>query len=125
VFGERWRVTMMTVRTVLDRLLAELEPEDVRSLLLRLRAELETDLTADGVDDFYREMTELPPDEDALLDAEIDDQGQRVPVLFEFFRHVDEADELLVVATPAIVAHVQGEIERLVATPKLRVIHGE
>lgn len=114
----------MGVRIGLDRLLAELTPDQVRSLLLRLAGELETDLTAERVEAFYDEMTELSDDDDALLEGAVEDEGQTVPLLLEFFKNATTADELLVVAPPRIVAHVQREIESLVASPKVRVIPG-
>ena len=113
----------MGVRIGLDRLLAELTPEQVRSLLLRLADELETDLTAERVEQFHREMTELAVDDDALLEGAVEDEGQTVPLLLEFFKNA-AADELLVVAPPGIVALVLREIESLVEEPRVRVISG-
>jgi hypothetical protein len=114
----------MGVPIGLDRLLAELTPEQARSVLLRLAEELDTDLTPEGVDDFYDEMIALEVDDDALLDVTVREQRQEIPLLVEFFRHDTGPDELLVVAPPQIVAHAQSVIERQAPGAKLHVIPG-
>lgn len=114
----------MGVPIGLDRLLAELTPEQARSVLLRLAEELETDLTPEGVDDFYDEMIALEVDDDALLDVTVREQRHEIPLLVEFFRHDTGSDELLVVAPPQVVAHVRSVIERQAPGAKLHVIPG-
>jgi hypothetical protein len=114
----------MGVPIGLDRLLAVLTPEQARSLLLRLTEDFESDLTPEGVDDFYDEMIALEIDDDALLEVTIREGRQEVPVLVEFFRHEDADDELLLVAPPRIVSQVQGAIAHLAPDAKVKVIPG-
>ena len=114
----------MGVPIGLDRLLAVLTPEQARSLLLRLAEDFETDLTAEGVDDFYDEIIALEVDDDALLEVTIRDERREVPVLVEFFRHDGDADELLLVAPPRIVSQVQGTIASVAPDAEVKVIPG-
>ena len=101
-----------------------LTPEEARSLLLRLAEDFETDLTAEGVDDFYDEIIALEVDDDALLEVTIRDERREVPVLVEFFRHDGDADELLLVVPPRIVSQVQGTIASVAPDAEVKVIPG-
>jgi hypothetical protein len=114
----------MGVPIGLDRLLAALTPEQARSLLLRLAQDLETDLTPEGVDDFYDEMIALEVDDDALLEVTVREERREIPVLVEYFRHDHGEDELLLVAPPRIVAQVQGAIAHLAPDARVKVIPG-
>ena len=114
----------MGVPIGLDRLLAELTPEQARTVLLRLAEDFETDLTAESVDDFYDEILALEVDDDALLEVTVQEGGKEIPLLVEFFRHETGADELLVVAPPRLVGQVRQLIEALAPAAKLSVIPG-
>jgi len=109
-------------RLGLDRLFAALGPDEVRSILVRLAEALDTDLTAPRVEAFHAELLDEESWDDPILDAEVQYEGQTVPLVFEYVRDSEAGAELMVLGPPPVVQQVQSEIASMFGSAGLRLI---
>ena len=112
----------MVHRLGLDRLFVTLKPEEVQSILVRLAADLDSDLTAARARAFCAEFRDSESEDDPLLEIEIQHEGRTVPLVFEYIRDSDAGAELMVLGPPPVVEHVQRRITSLYGRASVRLI---
>jgi hypothetical protein len=109
-------------RLGLDRLFVALNPDEVQSILVRLAADLDTDLTAARVRAFCAELVDEDPEDDPLLDVEVQYDGRTVPLVFEYVRDSEAGAELMILGPPPVVQQVQRRLEAICGSGSLRLI---
>lgn len=112
----------MIHRLGLDRLFVALGPEEVQSILVRLAADLDTDLTAARARAFCAEFRDAESDDDPLLETEVQYEGHTVPLVFEYIRDPEAGAELMVLGPPPVVELVQHRIKSLSGSASVRLI---
>jgi hypothetical protein len=112
----------MVHRLGLDRLFVGLEPDEVRSILVRLADDLDTDLTVARAEAFCAELLDEESEDDPLLEAEVQYEGRTVPLVFEYIRDSEVGAELMVLGPPPVVRQVQQQIASLGGSASLRLI---
>ena len=106
----------------LDRLFVGAQPDEVRSILVRVARDLDTDLTAARTETFCSELLDEESEDDPLLEAEVQYEGSAVPLVFEYIRDSEVGAELMVLGPPPVVQQVQRLIASGWGSASLRLI---
>jgi hypothetical protein len=109
-------------RLGLDRLFVALKPGEVASVLVGLADRLGIDLTPGRINRFCAELLDEESEDDPLLEGTVQYEGQTVPLVFEYIRDWEAADELMILGPPPVVQDVQRVIALLSPTAGLRLI---
>ncbi len=111
----------MVHRLGLDRLFVQAEPGEVQSILTDLARYLDSDLTARRIAAFSAEVA-THADDDPLLEAEVQYEGRAVPLVFEYIKDPESADELMVLGPPPVVLQVEERLALWLGSSRLRLV---
>lgn len=115
----------MVHRLGIDRLFLSVKPDEVRSILVRLADDLDTDLTRKRIEAFCAELPDEGSEDDPLLEAEVIHEGRPVPLVFEYVRDSESGDELMILGPPPVVEQIQQRVSSLHGEGSLRLIPAE
>jgi hypothetical protein len=96
----------------LDRLFADLVPEQLRMLLLAVASRFDSGFTAIEVERFCLDLAEVEPDDDLLVEPIILFQGEELPFVVDAFKNETDTLEVAFIAPAALADVVEEEIRR-------------